>query len=554
MKRNLLKLKKVDILLLRSYVGPFAVTFFLSMFLFLMQFLWKYIDELVGKGISTDILAKLIFYSLADLVPMAMPLTIMVAGLMTFGNLSESFELVAMKSNGISLLRALRPIFILMCCLAVMNFLFLNYVIPKAKLEQAGLMIDVRQKKPTFSLSEGIFYHNIEGFAIRVGKKEKDNQTVRDVLIYEYKKDDSKRLNVLRADWGTMILSADQTILNFTLYNGVRYEEMTNAPEYRKTHPFNQMYFEKQRMQIDLSSLDFQFTDRDLIASDYRLQNVQQLLCEIDTFDMKCDILRADNRRYLGKYIHIPGVMEQDSAMQSFRRSQAMGVDLKEKQIIKNYPAQQRATIVASALNHARSIKGTEEGLFTSLEFEKSDVDLYRSELHKKFAFSILVILLFMVSAPLGAIIRKGGIGMPLVISVVLFVLFYAMNLTGEKMGKEGIVPVWIGSWMSSMLLLPIGMVITYRASIDKSFQGSNPFMNVLRGWKLKWQNRRLLSLASSAVSVDSLITDTLNADSMITDFKSADTLNENSMITDSKIEHSRNGHDNSSSPHSDLS
>ncbi|MFN5591479.1 MAG: LptF/LptG family permease, partial [Bacteroidota bacterium] len=366
-----------------------------------------------------------------------------------------------------------------------------NYVIPKAKLEQAAMMIDVRQKKPTFNLAEGVFYHNIEGFAIRVGKKEADNQTVRDVLIYEYKKDDSKRLNVLRAEWGTMILSPDQTVLNFTLYKGVRYEEMTTAPEYRKTHPFNQMYFEKQRMQIDLSSLDFTFSDRDLIASDYRLQNVSQLLKVIDTFDMKCAMLRSDNSKYLGKYIHAPGVMTQDTTLQRFRRNSVAFASLKEDQMIKNYPQEQRATIVAAAVNHARSVKGTEEGLYTSLEFEETDVDLYRSELHKKFAFSILVILLFLISAPLGAIIRKGGIGMPLVISVVLFVLFYAVNLTGEKMGKEGIVPVWIGSWMSSMLLFPIGIVITYRASIDKSFQGSNPLMNAVKGWKLKWQNRK---------------------------------------------------------------
>jgi lipopolysaccharide export system permease protein len=183
--------------------------------------------------------------------------------------------------------------------------------------------------------------------------------------------------------------------------------------------------------------------------------------------------------------------MTHDTTLQRFRRNSVAFASLKEDQMIKNYPQEQRATIVAAAVNHARSVKGTEEGLFTSLEFEETDVDLYRSELHKKFAFSILVILLFLISAPLGAIIRKGGIGMPLVISVVLFVLFYAVNLTGEKMGKEGIVPVWIGSWMSSMLLFPIGIVITYRASIDKSFQGSNPLMNAVKGWKLKWQNRK---------------------------------------------------------------
>jgi lipopolysaccharide export system permease protein len=183
--------------------------------------------------------------------------------------------------------------------------------------------------------------------------------------------------------------------------------------------------------------------------------------------------------------------MDQDTSLQRYRRNAVAIKPLTNPQIIMNYPPQQRATIVAAAVNHARSVKGTEEGLSTSLDFEETDVDLYRSELHKKFAFSILVILLFLISAPLGAIIRKGGIGMPLVISVVLFVLFYAVNLTGEKMGKEGIVPVWIGSWMSSMILLPIGLVITYRASIDKSFQGNNPLLTAIKGWRAKWSSRK---------------------------------------------------------------
>jgi lipopolysaccharide export system permease protein len=321
---------------------------------------------------------------------------------------------------------------------------------------------------------------------------------VRDVLIYEYKKDDSKRLNVVRAEWGTMKLTDDQRVLNFTLYKGVRYEEMTNSPEYRKTQPFNQMFFEKQQIQIDLSSLDYQFSDRDLIASDYRLQNVSQLFKEIDTFNLKCNSLKADNSRYLGRYLHTPGVMTVDTQLTAFKRSTNVFYPLTDKKILKNYPETQQATIAASAINHARSIKSTVEGLMTSLEFEETDINLYKSELHKKFAFSILVILLFLISAPLGAIIRKGGIGMPLVISVVLFVLFYAVNLTGEKMGKEGIVPVWVGSWMSSMLLLPIGVVITYRASIDKSFQGTNP----LKNWFVSmWQKLKRRKLTDDSIS-----------------------------------------------------
>jgi len=465
-------ISKIDLLLLRSYAGPFAVTFFICMFLFLMQYLWKYIELLVGKGIGAGMIAKLLLYSLPDLVPMALPLTIMVAGLMTFGNLSESFELVAMKANGISLLRALRPIFLLMCFLAVVNFFFLNFVMPAAKLEQSAMLLEFRQKKPTFSIDEGVFYQGIDGFAIRIGKKEKDNQTMRDVMIYEFKKDDSKRLNVIKAKYGTMILTDKDRLLNLTLYDGVRYEEMTGATEYRKTAPFNQMFFKTQKMQIDLSSLDLQLIDRESIASDYRLQSVQSLMKFIDTYDIKVATIKLDNQKYVSRYLHVPKVMPVDSGMLKFRRpSGAVFKPLQQDSILMNYPEIRRNTIVTTAINHARSIKGMTDGMISTLEYEELDINLYYSELHKKFAFSVLVILLFLISAPLGAIIKKGGIGLPLVISVIFFVVFYAINITGDKMGKEGIVPVWFGSWMSSMFLLPVGLVITYRANRDKGLQ-----------------------------------------------------------------------------------
>lgn len=461
-------LNKLDLLILRSYIGPFVVTFFISMFLFLMQFLWKWIEELVGKGIGMGMLAKLLLFSLPDLVPMALPLTIMVAGLMTFGNLSESFELVAMKANGISLARALRPIFILMCLLAVANFFFLNYVIPKAKLEQYGMLLDFRQKKPAFSIDEGIFYQGIDGFSIRIGKKESDNQTIKDILIYEFKSDDSKRLNVIKAEKGTMILTDNDRLLNLTLYNGIRYEEMTHTPEYRKTAPFNKMFFKVQRMQIDLSSLDFQLSDRDAISSDYRLQSVQQLVKYIDTYDMKVSNIKFENKKFVSRYLHVPGAMPIDSSLNSFRRPAQRFFAMKQDSVLLNYPEIQRSTIASTAINHARSIKGMVDGMMSTLQYEETDINLYKVELHKKFAFSVLLILLFLISAPLGAIIKKGGIGMPLVISVVFFVIFYAINLTGEKMAQGGVVPVVVGSWMSSMFLLPVGLIITYRANKDK--------------------------------------------------------------------------------------
>jgi len=444
------------------------VTFVLSLFLFLMQFLWKYIDELVGKGIPTGVLIKLIGLSLADLVPMALPLTVMVAALMTFGNLSESFELVAMKANGVSLLRILRPVFLFMSALVFANFLFLNFVIPKANLEFKAMLLDLRSKKPAFNIDAGQFYQQIDGVAIRIGEKAEDNETVKDVLIYEYKNDDSKRLNVIRAEHGKMVMSADQRILNFTLYDGVRYEEMTSAESYKRTLPFNQMYFKKQQMVVDLSSLDFTFSDRERMSTDYRLLNVNQLFLEIDSFDMRMEKHYLDNQNYLNRLIHytpsfpnpVPGKSAQ---IDGFR-------ELKDTNIYNNYSKSKHMAMKSLAVSLARGIKGTLDGYASTVEFEKKDVALYQSELHKKFSYSFLLMMLFLIAAPLGAIIKKGGIGLPLVISVLLFVLFYAINITGEKMGKELVVPVWFGMWMSTLVLLPIALIITFQALRDRSF------------------------------------------------------------------------------------
>lgn len=481
MSVNKTLVKRIDLLVLKSYIGPFLVTFVLSMFLFLMQFLWKYIDELVGKGIEPLILMKLIFYSLADLVPMALPLTVMVAGLMTFGNLSESFELVALKANGISLFRILRPVFLLMLGLAMLNFFFMNIVIPKANLEAKALLWDLRQKKPAFNIQEGVFYQQIDGFSIRVGKKHADNEGVEDVLIYEYKGDESKRLNVIRAEKGSMVLSPDKRTLFFTLYNGVRYDEMTKNPDYSRTAPFNQMRFEKQKMTIDLSSLDLKFTERDAYKGDYRLMNIRELGCELDTAEQKIQKQKNENAGFLARYIHLPGIFG-NKPRPELNRSRPSKIRLimprhEEKQ------AGEQGNIIAGAINNARGFKGTLDGLVTGLKYEEEQLAPYRVEWHKKFTLSVLLIMLFLISAPLGAIIRKGGIGMPLVISVLLFVLFYAINLVGEKIGKEGVLPIWAGMWMSSAILFPVGIYITIQAASDSvilSLEAYQKFFNRL--------------------------------------------------------------------------
>ena len=371
-----------------------------------------------------------------------------------------------MKANGISLIRILRPVFLFMCGLVVMNFLFLNYVIPKANLEGKAMLMEVRSKKPAFNIEPGQFYQQIEGVAISVGSKEDDNETVHDVLIYEYKKDDSKRLNVIRAKEGNMKLSADKRTLNFTLFNGVRYEEMTSVENYRRTLPFNKMYFEKQQMVVDLSSLDFNFTNRDHLATDYRLLNLKQLQLEIDTFYLRMDKHHDDNERYLSRLIHYPELFPSENPSP---RPMDRIIPLTDTNIYSNFDSSKQVSMRNLALSTAKGIQGTLDGYASSQDYERKDAALYQSEYHKKFAFSFLLMILFLISAPLGAIIKKGGIGLPLVISVLLFVLFYALNLTGEKMGKGLIVPVWVGMWMSSVLLISVAIFITRKALSDRN-------------------------------------------------------------------------------------
>lgn len=464
-------LKRIDVLVLKAFIGPFLATFVLSMFLFLMQFLWKYIDDLVGKGIEFSILSKLILYSLADLVPMALPLTIMVAGLMTAGNLSESFELVAMKSNGISLRRILMPLFILMCFLAIVNFGFNNYIIPRANLEAKALLYDLRQKKLAFNIVEGAFYEEIDGLAMRVGKKDKTGDGVEDILVYEYKKDDSKRYNLIRAKKGIMKLSPDKSVLYFQLFDGVRYDEMTQSESYGKTMPFNTMRFEKQFLNVDLSSLDLKMTNRDNFKGDHRLMSIFGLKKEIDTAEVKNKKLEEDNRIFVGRYFHFPNLFNQYPNNSTTSKA-AVPVETKnidKQNILENFSQDKRKQIVASAIQNTRAAKATVDGLISNWKFNDEEVLLYRVERHKKYTLSIIIILLFLISAPLGAIIRKGGIGLPLVISVIMFVLFYALNLVGEKIGKDNIVPLWVGMWLSSLILLPIGVWISYKASKDSA-------------------------------------------------------------------------------------
>lgn len=454
-------MKKINLLVVKAFVGPFLGTFFISMFLFLMLFLWKYIDDMIGKGLEWHVVARLLFFSLADLIPMALPLAVLLSSLMTFGNLSESYEMVALKASGVSIYRALLPAFIIIVFLAFVTFYVSNVVIPKANLEAKSLLWDIRNKKPAFDIQEGIFYNGIENYQIKIGKKDKDNEIIRDVLIYENIPGYSE-LNIVRAESGKMKLSDDKRLLYFTLYKGVRYEELVDNASYNKRVPATVTYFDEQKMTFDLSDLDLKQTDKELFKGSAVMMNINELQHAIDSSREEIEKKNTATRDYLRPYYPNPKELMQG---QNVLDSPVLVNDT----IINNFSKENRYNILELALGSARNLKSIIESSAQQLEDIKNDDRNFTIKWHEKFTLSSVLIVLFLLAAPLGTIIRKGGIGMPMVVSIVMFILYYVINMIGIKMGREGIVSEWLGAWMATIVLLPVGIFVLNRAANESA-------------------------------------------------------------------------------------
>jgi lipopolysaccharide export system permease protein len=477
-------MKKLDTFILKSYLGPLVMTFFIALFILLMQFVWKYIDDLVGKGLEWYIIVKLMFYASSTFVPLALPLAILLSSLMMFGNLGEHYELVTIKAAGISLSRIMRPLIVVSICISGLAFYFSNVVLPMANLKFHSLLFDVREKKLAFNLKEGVFYDGIEGFVIRIGVKEKDGNTIRDVMVYDHTKHIGN-VSLTTAEWGKMELSPDKRFLVFRLYNGTNYEERVDLRNNEATHPFQRTAFSEQYQMFDLSAFQLTRTDEKLFKKNYEMQNINQLSKSIDSITLQ---LATDRKSYALNFVNSlqfsaggsdPGPWKADSA-KTFNPS-----------VIYNFKAENRVKILETALNSAKSAR---ENLVNSKNdiYNKSKL-IFKHQIvfHKKFAFSIACFLLFFIGAPLGAIIRKGGLGMPAVISTLFFILFWVISFVGEKYTAEGVVPAWQGIWFSSAVLMPIGIFLTIKATNDASLFDADAWINFFK--KLfKIQERRI--------------------------------------------------------------
>jgi len=453
-------MKKLDLFILKSYLGPLVMTFFIALFILLMQFVWKYIDDLVGKGLEWYIIVKLLFYASSTFVPLALPLAILLSSLMMFGNLGEHYELVTMKAAGISLSRIMRPLIVVSIFISALAFYFSNVVLPLANLKFLSLLYDVREKKLAFNLKEGVFYPGIEGFVIRVGKKEKDGNTIRDIMVYDHTKHIGN-VSLTTAEWGKMELSPDKKFLIFRLYNGTNYEERVDLRNSEATRPFQRTDFSEQYQMFDLSAFQLTRTDENLFKKNYEMQNINQLSHSIDSIRLQ---LSTEKKDYELSYMNS---LKAFTKLSNVHISRFDTLNKFNPSVLANFGRRDHYRVLETALNIARSAKEnlntTKETLYnrTKLVFKHQIV------YHKKFAFSIACFLLFFIGAPLGAIIRKGGLGMPAVISTLFFILFWVISFAGEKYAAEGVVPAWQGIWFASAVLMPIGIFLTYKATND---------------------------------------------------------------------------------------
>lgn len=451
------------------------MTFFISLFILDMQFLWKYIDDLVGKGLEWNLIAELLFYASATFVPLALPLAILLSSIMTFGNLGEHYELVAMKAAGIPLKKLMRPLVILTILISFGAFFFSNHLLPRANLKFQSLYYDIRHKKLAFNIKEGIFYNDMDGYTIRIGKKDKDDIKIYDVMIYNHT-DRLGNIDVTTAKSGKMETTSDGRFLIFTLYDGYSYKDVVNVSGYREKRPLERNKFSEQQKKFDLSNFEMNRTNEDLFKDHYMMLNISQLKYTIDSLNTTLAKRRQDFNQENSNYINYNRtdstiLPEIDTFMlidqkpflvvkkDTFRN---LSLD-----VIKTYSNKKNIKIYTEAKGNAKMALNKVANTIKDIKRRERKINKHHAVWHEKFTLSIACIILFFIGAPLGAIIRKGGLGMPVVISVIFFIFFHILSITGKKYVIAGALDPIIGMWFASAILLPIGIFLTYKSTRD---------------------------------------------------------------------------------------
>lgn len=463
-------MKKLDTLILKAFTGPFIATFFITLFVLTLQFFWLYIDDLVGKGLDLFTILKLTSYVSAYNIPLALPLAILISSIMTFGNLGETFELVAIKSAGIPLIRFMRPLFFTTIILCGAAFLFNNYIIPVATLKMNTLKYDIIMAKPAFDIKEGVFYDKIEGFVIKVGKKEKDGTTIRNIIIYE--KNQDLQDNIIVARSGEMKVNKSN-FLEFNLKDGWRYEE---TGEHLTTNTdYIRLGFKEYNKVFDLSSFKLNKTEDSVFKNNYQMLSIRQLDKSIDSLKRYNAFFKKKLLPQIAPYLMFTHYL--DTGWVSLKATGKQPI----KSIRELIPDSQRSYILDRTITQIGNIKSNIDVTNIEYQAKQKELLLHLIEWHRKLTMSIACLVLFLIGAPLGSIIRKGGLGTPLVFAVAFFVVFFLLNNFGLKLVKTEVWDPIPGMWLATFILSPIGFFLTYKAMRDSQLFNQEYYYRAVR-------------------------------------------------------------------------
>ena len=415
-----------------------------------MQFLWKWVDELIGKGLEIDIIFKLIFYAAARFVPLALPIAMLIASIMTFGNMGEKNELAALKASGVSLRKTLTPLLLFAIVISYSSFLYSNYILPVANLKNGTLLYDIQKKKPAINIREGEFYNDIDGYSIKVEKKDSETNSLYDILIYDHSSQQSND-KVIVAESGKMRFINNGEILELILHNGSSYVEVFNKDRVQKL-AHQTINFQENIIRFDLEKFGLKRSDESIYKNHYSMMSVDQLNKSIDSLEIKLTERKSHfSKSYTDKLnLNIKNTYDSTKTVKS-----------KESE----------KEIYDFAINKVNSTKSILKSNSDDLKYRQSIINRHKIEWHRKYSLAFACIILFIIGASLGSIIRKGGFGVPVLISIILFVLFHVLNMIGEKSVKESTLLPFEGMWLANFLFFPLSMILLSKSNNNYSIK-----------------------------------------------------------------------------------
>jgi lipopolysaccharide export system permease protein len=480
-------LKKVDSFVLKSFIGPLILTFFIVLIILLLQFLWLYVDDLAGKGLGATVLVELLYHFSLTFVPMALPLAILLASLMTFGNMGEFSELAALKASGISLQRIMAPLIVFMAILSIVSFFFSNNVLPYSTAKAKTLLYDIKRKKPDINLQAGTFYSGVPNFSIKVTSKDPVTNSLYKIIIYDHR-EQRGNVSVTLADSGFMSTTSDGSGLVMTLFSGYSFNEMAdrNTDSESQAHASRKDYFREQTIVIPLSGFDLERSRDGVFKSNASMLTMNELSHYIDSIGTAYNNkVKEHYNEYRSQKIYRLNSMDYLMKIPEYDSGTPAETDVFDVYgLLDSLPPVERKNAITRAIDY---IKDSNTYLSQTGESHYWDIKIlkqYEIQWNKKLTMSFACLVFFFIGAPLGAIIRKGGLGMPSIISVLFFVVYYVISLSGEKLSEENIIGTFTGVWAASYILLPIGVFLTYKAATDSSIMNADTYLAAFKKMK----------------------------------------------------------------------